>query len=409
MIRLVKYECRKILGSRLTKISIIGCCLFILFCVYSSITQITAVDENGNTASGIQAVENMKQTRKSQILNQYNIDTIVKEYLDYINNPATGSDKENMRYLSENMYKSYFLPNNDLLLFIERNYNSNKDTNIRDNFKTNYGKDFYQARTRKIKEWMDINVRFGVLKESETSYWIKKDAQVGDFQYGYYQGWRQILNNIQWIILIMMIVCIGIAPIFAGEYQSKSDSLILCMKYGKNKLIKAKILSSFIYTSALYFGIVLVYSCIYFLVVGAQGGNLPIQLYDTQPISYCLTMNQATIIILIVGYMATLCMMGFTLFISSIFKNPYTVIIIDFLLISIPMFLFPDMGGYLWRHVLALLPPKISDFSFANYLVYPIGGIVLNLPEMMVVCYGILVTIFSIGSYFKFKSHQVNG
>ena len=35
-----------------------------------------------------------------------------------------------------------------------------------------------------------------------------------------------ILDTLTWPVLIMMLICIGIAPIFAGEYQSKCDSLI---------------------------------------------------------------------------------------------------------------------------------------------------------------------------------------
>ena len=33
-----------------------------------------------------------------------------------------------------------------------------------------------------------------------------------------------ILDALTWPVLIMMIICIGIAPIFSGEYQSKCDS-----------------------------------------------------------------------------------------------------------------------------------------------------------------------------------------
>ena len=56
----------------------------------------------------------------------------------------------------------------------------------------------------------------------------------------------------------MMLICIGIAPIFAGEYQSKCDSLILCMKYGRSKLILAKIISGWLYATGVYWGITLI-------------------------------------------------------------------------------------------------------------------------------------------------------
>lgn len=43
---MIKYEWKKIWTSRLTQISVIGCSLFLVFCVCSSFFQITATDEN---------------------------------------------------------------------------------------------------------------------------------------------------------------------------------------------------------------------------------------------------------------------------------------------------------------------------------------------------------------------------
>ena len=53
MKRLVRYEWKKIWGSRLNQLTVLGCCLFLLFCVYSVIVQTYAVDEKGNSVSGI--------------------------------------------------------------------------------------------------------------------------------------------------------------------------------------------------------------------------------------------------------------------------------------------------------------------------------------------------------------------
>ena len=51
MTRMIRYEWKKIWNSRLTQISVIGCSLFLIFCVYSSITQIEATDPDGRTAA----------------------------------------------------------------------------------------------------------------------------------------------------------------------------------------------------------------------------------------------------------------------------------------------------------------------------------------------------------------------
>lgn len=87
-----------------------------------------------------------------------------------------------------------------------------------------------------------------------------------------------ILDALTWPVLIMMIICIGIAPIFSGEYQSKCDSLILCMKYGKSRLVSAKIIVVWLFTTCVYWGITLIYSAVYLGLLGTDGADLPIQL-----------------------------------------------------------------------------------------------------------------------------------
>ena len=55
-------------------------------------------------------------------------------------------------------------------------------------------------------------------------------------------------------------------------------------------------------------------------------------------------------------------------------------IIAAFLLLIVPTFLSMSSGGYLWKHVLALLPAKITDFSFTSYLVFRVGGLIVTWP-----------------------------
>ena len=83
-------------------------------------------------------------------------------------------------------------------------------------------------------------------------------------------------------------------------------------------------------------------------------------------------------------------------------------IIVDFLLVLIPNFLYENAGGYLWKHVLALLPPKIAEFRFTDYLVYQIPGRVVGLPSMLAVVYILCIAVFALASGYAFKMHQVN-
>ena len=404
---MIKYEWKKIWKSRLAQLSIIGCGLFLVFCVWSSIMQISATNENGENFSGMSAVEVMKDTQKNIELTQKNVDEIVRQYLKYTSDPNTNSESETHQYLSEEVYRTFYLPNRDLLSLITNVYREpGSGSSMKEVLEENVGKDFREAQIKRDNTYIDLKKEQGRLTSSEANYWKEKTGNLQEYQYGYHKGWRMILDTLTWPVLIMMIICIGIAPIFAGEYQSKCDSLILCMKYGKSKLIFAKIVSGWLYATCVYWGITLIYSSVYMIFLGTQGADLPIQLkYPAMSVGYNLTMGEAVVIALLLGYFFTLGIMGITLFMSALLKNTYAVIIVAFLLIIIPTFLSPDTGGYAWSHVLSLLPPKIADFSFQSYTAYSIGNIVLSWPVMAILINAIVAVICSVLGYIVFRKH----
>ena len=84
MSEMIKYEWKKIWKSRLAQLVIIGCGLFLVFCVWASIMQISATNEKGENFSGMSAVEVMKNTQKKIELTQENVNDIVGRYLKYI-------------------------------------------------------------------------------------------------------------------------------------------------------------------------------------------------------------------------------------------------------------------------------------------------------------------------------------
>ena len=395
---MIKYEWKKIWTSRLTQISVIGCSLFLVFCVCSSFFQITATDENGQTVSGMTAVEVLQNTQQRQELTQDRVNEIVDQYLEYINNPNISSNNEAYHYLSQEKYSTFYLPNKELLSLITNVYEEpGSGSDIKDVLENNAGKDFTQARLDRDQKYIQLLEENGKLTSIEADYWDGEVKKISEYQYGYHKGWDMILDALTWPVLIMMIICIGIAPIFSGEYQSKCDSLILCMKYGKSRLVSAKIIVVWLFTTCVYWGITLIYSAVSLGLLGTDGADLPIQ-----------SMAEGTIYALILAYFFTLGIAGITLLMSAVLKNAYGVIIIAFLLIIIPTFLSPDTGGYTWSRMLSLLPSKIADFSFQSYITYSIGKVVIKWPDMAMIVNGFGAIIFSTFSYWIFKKHQVN-
>lgn len=411
MRRMIWYEWKRILKSRLTQMAVIGCGLLLIFCSGSNIWALSEVDENGNIVNGLEAAALSKEQRPQTVLDQETVDEYVETYLRYTDDPGTSSDDRELYYLSEEIYLTWFLPNRDILRTIDMIYSvpGQENATMKENFTHSRGKDFYGARKEKVQENLSLAEDKNWITPSEADWWNMKDDEVGEYTTGYAEGWRMLIYSISWGVIIMMAVCIGISPVFAGEYQTKCDSILLCMRYGKNRLVLAKIIASILHATILYWGLTIMYTGIHLGALGIDGWNLPIQSHYSDPsISYDLTVLQAYGLALLMGYVMTLGLTGFVLLVSSLLKNPYGVIITAFATLCVPLFLSMGRGGYLYKHLLGLLPEKIDTFGFDYYLVYRVGGLTLTWPVAAIIVNGICAVILSCFAYRSFRRHQVN-
>lgn len=405
---MIRYEWKKIWSSRLTQLSVLGCTLFLLFCTWAELRQISAWDSQGNQHSGTAAKEILKQTRSRQELNQEAVEGIMEEYLEKAGEIAEA--EENPEAASDKIRRTVYLPQRELYALIASTYQElGSDLPTENVFRQNMGRDFYQGRMEKVQEYTALRKSRGIISAKEAEYWNDRNATVSEYVYGYCKGWESVLQGMKWSILIMMITCVGIAPVFAGEYQSKCDSLFLCMKYGRSRLPAAKIVAVWLFTSVVYFGLTIINSVWILLSAGTEGWDTSVQfLYPTVPVVYPVTAGQACLLMLLLGYVLTLGIMAVTLWMSSIFKNAYGVIVVAFLLLIVPSFLQMGFGGYLLQHILALLPSNIMSFTFTDYTAYAVGGKMISCLSMDLIVNGAAAVIFSAAGYGMFRKHQVN-
>ena len=121
MKRLVRYEWKKIWGSRMNQLTVLGCSMFLLFCVYSVIAQTSAIDENGNSVYGTEAVKVLKELPTVPVT-QETVQRTIREYLDCTGDPAANSDREELDFLNEEVYGTLYRRNRDLFSLLLTNY-----------------------------------------------------------------------------------------------------------------------------------------------------------------------------------------------------------------------------------------------------------------------------------------------
>lgn len=410
MFEMIRYEWKKIGKSMFVKFTFAGVVLFFFLNFVSGIGQTRATDYNGKFYRGIPAIRVLKDTQAILELSQENVDKIVGQYVEYLNNPKTSSNNPEYYNLSEEVYYSFMKPNQLLFSMIYNGYDDpSAEKALPDTLKDNYRKDFRRAQIENYKKFTKQLTELGIITEQQAEYWNKKIGKNNGSTFGYCEGWREILYMGDWFLLIMIIVCICVAPVFAGEYQSKCDSLFLCMKYGRSKLVSAKIVSAVSFTTIVYWGLTIAYSALCLLVYGVEGADLPVQLQNpTTMIGYDMTMAQAAFILMVFGYILTLGMTGITLLFSALLKNPFYVIIVAFLLIVVPVFAQALRLGYTFRHILYIFPSTVTFFDYSSFHAYSIGKTVFSWSSASMIVNMVGALIFSLLAWLIFKNHEVN-
>lgn len=410
MTTLIQYELLKIIRKKSTIIVLSVGLLLIVLLFGQPLMQFEVYHENGSIkgAAGIAYAKENDKKLAASLTEQYITDT-VKEYQRLFENPDNVGFDGTEKSLIGHAYWDFASPRIRLLNIITNVYNPpgvySGWTKLL-SLDMEKGANFYQARNEKIKQELSLSTR--KLTDEQKEYWQRMNEQVTvPFSYGYRMGWEIIFDSFELLIFPLLMIGILLASVFAGEYQMKTDSLILTGKYGRTKLITAKIISSFLFGISSFTLYVAVAIGIPLLGFGIDGWNLPVQIYNPN-IPYPFTFLQATLINLAVIYLVLFAMIGLTLFLSANMKNPTFVVTLLVLVLFLPIFLAPHDTTGLYNLVLYLLPYHAIRPVFHRYVTYQFGNMIFDLFSVRSFVYAVL-TIVMVPIIGKgLKKHQIS-
>lgn len=252
-----------------------------------------------------------------------------------------------------------------------------------------------------------LNSPSHALSTEQKEYWSSMAGNVDiPLQYGYSEGWEIIISSFELLMFVLLAICIVIAPVFSGEYQAGTDAVILSGKYGKTKLITAKIVASLLF-AILAFTLHVVVACgLPLAAFGTDGWNLPLQIANTT-IPYPFTFLQATLVSMGIIYLVLLAMIGLTLLLSAKMKSPYLVLVVLVPILFIPMFLTPNGTTGIYNLTLFLLPYRSTMPELGKYISYQFGNLVLDALSVRAILYAILTVAMLPLARLGFKKHQV--
>lgn len=194
--------------------------------------------------------------------------------------------------------------------------------------------------------------------------------EVGDYttnppyHYDYSDSWFYFFSaccgpNFAIAIPVYIVIIIASSGVFSGEYSTKTSSLLLTTRYGKNKLILGKILASMIFATLLLGGTFLLFTVTFGIHYGFQGWNAAIQTnFGLSLMRLPIAMNHLQLLLLsfTILWFAAMFVVATTLMISAVMKSPFSSLVLTFLVFILPRIL-RQVGTHGVLHDLLLLFP----------------------------------------------------
>ena len=266
---------------------------------------------------------------------------------------------------------------------------------------------FYQIRHKNIEN----SINSMNISDASKNNLIKLDSQIKTpFIFDDISAYDYFFSGLHTIGIIgAFAIAVCLAPIFSGEYTTRIDQQMLSSRYGKNKIILAKLCTGISLCVGFSLMIIFFIYSTCSIVFGIGSTNVPIQLW--YPLSiYPITILQAAILHSLCVFFATILLGAITMFLSSIFKSPFGVIIIVTLLLFVPMMINIPDDSILIANLLKLFPNNMMwvAITLVNYQPYELFGFSIAPYIFFPVFSATLSAILLPLSYISFKNHQVN-
>lgn len=227
---------------------------------------------------------------------------------------------------------------------------------------------------------------------------------------GYCDGWDNMLSGMGSVlsILVCLLIVITLSPVFSEEYSCHMDGVIYAARYGKTKLVTAKIIASLETVTAMYVIFLLLNFILYMGIYGLQGWNVNIQSSLHYAAStYNLTFLQMFLISVVCNILGIVAMTIITLFISAKLNTPVTALITSCVVCFLPVLFDFTESVPLLQKLQEICPIFMLHMNgvFAKMKTY--AGI--QQPIIMLLFGMIVAVLFSLMIKNIVKKHQVIG
>ena len=381
---MIKFEIKKIFLKTINKLALLLLVLLILVGAFLTVKDVTYVNENGQTLSGLSAskyLRNEKNEWKGDLDSK-----ILSEIIDKNNKiNAAQSDEDKAFIEKQGMEDILQIINESLAGFGEYDYYGV------DNIDSNTVSDIYEQRIQTLKDYLNTSDNF---TKNEKEYLIEQYQNLNTpLYYEYADGWKALLGS-QFLPTLMIIITVVlgflVSGIFSDEFIYKADSIFFSTRFGRNKAILSKIAAGLITTTSMYWCSVILYSLLVLTILGFDGAECMIQTSFGNWFSmYNITYLQEWFLTMFGGYIGLLFILILAMLVSAKTRSTVFAITIPFALSCAPMFL----GRIeILSRAMTLFPDMLLRIStnLGEFVLYELGGYVIDILGILIPLYSIL-------------------
>ena len=420
MFDLIGFELKKIVNRRTTLVTCGVLLALICFIMALNVVQTKTESNTGEILSGLDAIAYNRESDNAHA-GELTSERVMSDLVAYRDLALSKMDAHELSTMSDaaaySLMKQLFTPEEQAVLtdgyysylLAPWRVSSREPYQTAAQLSDGQIAGFYDAVDQDFQNVLDEGMGGSwTYSNAERAYWTEMQQQVKEpLSYGYAGGWEDILNCVAFLSFAMLGICVALAPVFAGEYQDRTDAVLLASRYGRTRLVAAKIAASFVFATA-YFALHAAIICgVALAAFGVDGASLPVQIMSAN-IPYPLTMAQAAGVAVGIAYAMTLGFAALTLALSSRTRSVLAVFVTCAALIFLTG-VIPSGGSGLLRHVLYLTPMNalVPQPLLSACVSYPLGAVVFDLQTMCLILYGAIVLVGVPAAVVSFRRHQV--
>lgn len=226
-------------------------------------------------------------------------------------------------------------------------------------------------------------------------------------------GWDSAIGSFNLIfILVALLSCFIISPIFTSSYSSGEDEVFKTTANGKKYLGIVKIIASLIETSILFLLSIISYIGTTIYIYGFEGMKTSIQVAIQPILPYPFTLGGLVLYIVVIGFC---CLLYLTTFISYISSKTKSILVssaisISTVILSIFLIGFANLDSMIWKAIIRLLPTGgISIYTdiIEEILFFSIGTFSMGVGSFLFISSIIIGTIFFVLANRSYKMHRL--